>query len=77
MQFFVSNQSFDDPKVELTVSIDGTQLVSGLFDVKVNTTGAGSRRRSHLGDTLSRWCRTPGLSCASVSCFPKPAVATP
>ncbi len=34
MHFFVSNQSFDDPDVELTVSIDGTELVSGLFDVK-------------------------------------------
>ncbi len=34
MQFFVSNQSFDDATVELAVSIDGTELVSGLFDVK-------------------------------------------
>lgn len=34
MKLFVSNQSFDDATVELTVSIDGTELVSGIFDVK-------------------------------------------
>ncbi len=34
LHLFVSNQSFDDPTVELTLSIDGTVLVSGPFDVE-------------------------------------------
>jgi len=34
LHLFVSNQSFDDASVELTVSIDGTELVSGPFDVE-------------------------------------------
>lgn len=52
MHLFVSNWSFDDATVELTVSMDGTELVSDLSTWKVNTTGASSRSKSRLGDTL-------------------------
>ncbi len=34
MHLFISNQSTDDPTVELTLSIDGTVLASGAFDVE-------------------------------------------
>lgn len=34
LHLFVSNQSFDDTMVDLTVSVDGTELVSGPFNVE-------------------------------------------